>query len=199
MQRKGLQGTQWSIEPTRDLWLELALLQRRLIDAKEVMTSKWAARIDDACHLATPCAHVVEVEVKANDLEVELAHTSRGRRSSGTIKERPPKSVHNPLTIREAHGLSRVVDKALVQGYDFSFRVCELIIWGHFPKVRGATEPLISCNAMPEEIVLVVEHRRERLRKAFLRPLPKITKLSLLRSHSTKPRCPLPKITTWLG
>lgn len=73
---------------------------------EEATTSKLIARADDARHLAILWARVVKAEVKADHLEAEPAYTSEDRRSSGTV-EKPLKGT---------------------RGYDFGFRMCELIM-----------------------------------------------------------------------
>lgn len=42
---------------------------------EKATSSKWTIKVDEARHLAMPWARVVEVEMKANLLEVELACT----------------------------------------------------------------------------------------------------------------------------
>lgn len=105
--------------------------------------------------------------MKTNYLEAELARTSKGWRSSSTIKGKPPRSMHDPPVIRKIHGSSKVENEACLQKYNFGFIVCELIMQDHFPKIGGATEPLILWNATPEEIVSAVECRKEGLKKAL--------------------------------
>lgn len=45
---KDLRKMRWSTESAECLQWELSLLQGRLIDTKEVATSKWVARVDEA-------------------------------------------------------------------------------------------------------------------------------------------------------
>lgn len=105
--------------------------------------------------------------MKDNHLEIELTHTSEGQQSTSIIWGKLSKSMHESLAIKEVQGTFRVADEARLQGYNFGFMVCELIMQDRFPEIGYATDMLIPCNAMPEEIVDAMSHRRERLRKAL--------------------------------
>lgn len=74
------------------------------------------------------------MEAKADHLNTELAHTSNGQQSICIIMEKPPKSAHGPPSTKEVQGLSKAVDEAHLQGYGFSFKVCEFIMRAHFPE-----------------------------------------------------------------
>lgn len=68
---------------------------------------------------------------------------------------KPPRSAHGPLIVREVHDTFRVVDKVHLQGYNFGFRVYELIMQAHFPEVGGSIELLVPCNALCLKRLLV--------------------------------------------
>lgn len=79
------------------------------------------------------------------------------------MRGKPPKSVHKSSPTMVVQVSSRVVNEAHLQAYDFSFKVYELIMLGHFLKIRGVIEPLIPRNTMLKEIIGATECRRERL------------------------------------
>lgn len=66
--------------------------------------------------------------MKANHLEAKLARASKSHQDTGATKKKPPKGRHEPSTTGEVQRSSRKMDEACLQGYNFSFRVCELIM-----------------------------------------------------------------------
>lgn len=99
-----------------------------MINAKEVAASKQVARMDEARYLAMVWAQVVEAETRANLLEVELISTLEGQRRAGVTDRRPPKCKSKSSVTRRVRSSFRVADKACLQGYYFSFDVCEFIM-----------------------------------------------------------------------
>lgn len=108
-----------------------------------------------------------KVEMKADHLEAELARASKSHQGTCATKKKPSKSKCEPPITMEVQGSSKKINEAHLQEYNFGFKVCKLIMWGCFPKIRGVTELLVPYNAMLEEIINTVSHRRGRLMRAL--------------------------------
>lgn len=130
------------------------------------MAFERTAKVDKAWHLETLWAWMVKVEMKANHLEAELVCTLKSHQGMGVVEIKPSKSKHDLPITRGIQGSSRAANEAFLQGYNFVFRMCELIIWGCFPEIGGVIKPSIPHNG-PKEIVHLVRCRRERWRKAL--------------------------------
>lgn len=90
--------------------------------------------MDEAQHLVTLWTQVVEVEMKADYLEVKLSHDMESHQGIGAIEKKASKSKHEPLVARKVHGSSRVVDEARLQGTTSSSKCVSSSCRVDFPK-----------------------------------------------------------------
>lgn len=74
-------------------------------------------------------AQVVDTKMKVDHLEAKLAHASKSQREASIAKGRPPRSESEPLATKEVWGSSTTINEVHLQGYNFDFDVCELIMW----------------------------------------------------------------------
>lgn len=126
---------------------------------------------------------MVEMEVKANILEVELACTlegqrgasaTRGKTTRGDSKSLASRRIRSSFQVSEGVRMhnsnvdsSNIVVWARRQGFNIGFNACEFIMQACYPEAGEAIGSLISQNASPEEIIDFVRQRKECLRMAL--------------------------------